>query len=92
MDNKKQKLISEVRLFLNELEKGKPVKESLEWYLINNLKKYLEALNVAVNVKQVKDATERLDMFCIESMNWDTQLFKRCTEITKAGLKIGKDI
>lgn len=87
---KNNELSNEVQAFLDELINTNPKKESLEMYLINNLKIYLNALNNAETATQIKQVTERFDMFCIDSMNWDTPLFKRCTKITKLGLKAAK--
>lgn len=87
----KHELIKEAQLFLIDSKKNEPRKESLEWYLINNLIKYLEALNTSKTAGEIKVATEKLDMFCVESMDWDTSLFKRCTQITELGLKIAKN-
>jgi len=86
----KKELIDQVQLFLYELEKKEVLKESLEWYLINNLKKYVEKLNIAETSSQIKLATEKFDTFCIESMDWDTPLFKRCSKITELGLKLAR--
>lgn len=86
----KQELIKTGQDFLNNIEESRPKQESLEWYLINNLRKYLEVLNCAETAEQIKSATEKLDMFCIESMDWDTPLFKRCTTLTDLGLKVAK--
>jgi len=86
----KNNLINEAQNFLDDLEKSNPENESLEWYLINNLKGYLTAINTATTTKQIKQATEKLDMFCVDSMNWNAPLFKRCTKITDLGLKLAK--
>ncbi len=86
----KHELIKEAQFFLYDLEGKEQKQESLECYLINNLKKYLEALNCAETAVQIQKATEDLDMFCLDSMDWDTPLFKRCTKITELGLKVSK--
>ena len=86
----KDKLISEIQNFLDEIEKNKPSNESLEWYLINNLKEYFSAVDNATTAKQIKQATEKLDMFCVDSMNWDAPLFKRCNKITELGFRLAK--
>lgn len=86
----KRELIRETQSFLTELKKNEPRKESLEWYLINNLINYLSVLNTSKTAMEIKTATEKLDMFCIECMDWNTPLFKRCTKITDLGLKLVK--
>lgn len=91
MDINKQQLINEVQSFLHDIEIMNPKKESLEWYLVNNLKKYLKELISAETITQIKKSTEIIDIFCVESMDWNTALFKRCTKITELGLKITKN-
>ncbi|OGT26075.1 MAG: hypothetical protein A3B71_04235 [Gammaproteobacteria bacterium RIFCSPHIGHO2_02_FULL_42_43] len=87
----KQQLINEVQTFLQELKKNNPERESLEWYLINNLNRYLESLTAAGSAQEIKIATKILSRFCVDCMNWDTTLFKQCTKITHLGLKIAKN-
>ncbi len=87
----KQELITEVQIFLEELKKNNPEKGSHEWYLINNLNNYLELLIITNTSTAIKSASEKLDMYCIDCMNWDTPLFKRCMKITRLGLKIAKN-
>lgn len=86
----KHQLISEIQKFLDNLEANNPSNESLEWYLINNLKEYFDEINNATTAKQIKQATEKFDMFCVDSMDWDTPLFERCTKLTNLGLKLAK--
>ncbi len=86
----KNQLIIEVRSFLNALAVQQPKQESLEWYLANNLEDYLKDLEEAQKPNEIKVATKILSRFCIESMDWDTPLFKRCTKITELGLKVSK--
>ena len=88
MHIEKKQLISEVEIFLDELKKKNPGRESLEWYLINNLNNYLISLTAAETAKEIKLATAKFDMFCIDCMNWDTPLFKRCANISDIGFKI----
>lgn len=85
-------LITEVKLLIKELAAHESVKESHEWYLKNNLAIYLEELEKIKNTDELKIATRIFSRFCLESMDWDTPLFKRCTKITELGLKIAKNL
>ena len=87
----KEQLIKKTEFFLEEIESFKPKNETLEWYLSNNLKKYLESIRFANGSTEIRNATRILSRFCTESMNWDTDLYKKCTAITSVGFKIGKD-
>lgn len=84
-------LIAEVELLLKDINFQQPEKESLEWYLRNNLIDYLEDLKKIESPGDLKICTRILSRFCVESMDWDTPLFKRCTKITEIGLKIAKN-
>lgn len=86
----KEELIKEVTLFLKDIDTENPKLESLEWYLRNNLGDYLLDIKKADTSIQIKKATYILSRFCIESMDWDTYLFQRCTKITELGLKLAK--
>jgi hypothetical protein len=87
----KYELIEQSQLLLCKLVNTEPKQESIEWYLINNLKQYLEILSNAETAMEIKKATEKLDMCCIESMDWNTPLFKRCAKITELVLKVEKN-
>jgi hypothetical protein len=87
----KQELINKARLFMSELKKENPEKESLEWYLINNLRRYLNALDEARTAEQIKVATYVFRRFYLESMDWDTPLFKQCSNLSKIGSRVAKN-
>lgn len=89
--NRKNQLINEVELLLGDLDVNSPAFESLEWYLRNNLADYLKKIKTSENSHDLKIATKILSRFCLESMDWDTPLFKRCTKITEFGLKLAKN-
>jgi hypothetical protein len=92
MNNEVEILIDKTQIFLNTIEKKAPKRESLEWYLINNLKDFLISIKQAQSKQALNTATRILSRFCLESMDWDTELFKTCSEITELGLKISKNI
>jgi len=87
----KTSLIAEVELLMRDINFQQPEKESLEWYLRNNLTDYLTELKKIESPSDLKISTRILSRFCLESMDWDTPLFKRCTKITELGLKIAKN-
>lgn len=91
MSIEKQQLIDEVKIFLEELKKKNPEKESHEWYLINNLNRYLASLVIAETAYDIKISTKKFDMYCIDCMDWDTPLFKKCAKISDIGFKLVKN-
>ena len=66
------------------------VKESLEWYLRNNLSDYKRVLQSGESAQEVENATRALVRFCTESMDWNTPLYRECCAITDAGTKQAK--
>jgi hypothetical protein len=78
MSLSKSMLIENVDSFLQEIELSNPKQETIEWYLFNNLKKYLSSIADTENPIEIKNATGRLSIFCTESMNWDSELYKKC--------------
>lgn len=85
----KQSVIESVDALLARLEAGKPEKGSLEWYLVNNLRTFGDALSAATEEREIENATHALSRFCTESMDWDTDLFRECTAITTKGMRAG---
>lgn len=91
MKPSKLELIKQTTSFLGEIESLKPQKETLDWYLSNHLKKYLVSVKKADKPLEIRNATGILSRFCTESMDWDTELYKKCTVITSIGFKLGKE-
>lgn len=87
----KDQLVDAIKKLLEDLDIKQQERESLEWYLKNNLNDYLSSVERASTPNDLKKATRVLSRFCLDSMDWDTPLFKRCSQITELGLKIAKN-
>ena len=87
----KSQLLDEVKKFLTDLDIKQPKHGSLEWYLRNHLNDYLSSVEHADNPNDLKAPTRILSRFCVESMDWDTSLYKRCSLITGLGCMIAKN-
>lgn len=61
------------------------VKESVEWYLRNNLNDYKRALQSNASFQEIENATRALTRFGTESMDWNTSLYRDCCAITDEG-------
>jgi hypothetical protein len=85
-----QELIEAIDSLLSRLSEQSREKESLEWYLHNNLVDYKSALQCAETRQEIENATRALIRFCTESMDWDNELFRACTAITNQGIRIAK--
>jgi hypothetical protein len=90
MNTLKVELIEKITVLLNELNLSKPPQESLEWYLLSNLNQYLHSIDVASDHKEISNSTKIFSGFCTESMNWDTELYRKCVDITKVGFQLSK--
>jgi hypothetical protein len=85
-----RELLESIDAVVNRLAQGTPARESLEWYLGNNLRSYREALQKAKTRRDVENATRALSRFCTESMEWSSELFRECTRIQEAGFALAK--
>jgi len=85
-----QDVISAIDMLLIKLERQGPGSDSVEWFLINQLKDYKRLIQHAKSKQEIADATIGLSRFCTESMNWDTELYRECTEITRLGRRLAK--
>ncbi len=91
MNSAKQGFINEIKLFSDELNSKNPRQESLEWYLLNNLKNYLHSISHAQSSQDIIRATKIFSRFCVESMDWNNELYKKCSHITHMGLQFSKE-
>lgn len=78
----KKEIIEIVNIVLENFCKGNIQKETLEWYLKNQLNTYLLAINIADTWVELDKANKILRGFLIDSMDWNTDIFKRCSEVT----------
>jgi hypothetical protein len=85
-----RELLESIDRVLGRLAQGAPPRESLEWYLANNLGSYRDALLSAKTRIDVENATRALSRFCTESMEWDSDLFRECTRIQEEGFALAK--
>lgn len=85
-------LVNLTNALLKQIEIPSSARESLEWYLKNNLSEFQAVVKSAQNAGEVENATLALSRFCTESMDWDTALFKACMEITEKGRKLAKSL
>lgn len=83
-------LLELIDLLRDDLKKKAPVKDSVEWYLLNNLLDYGKALASYKTHEEIGDATRSLSRFCIDSLDWDSEVFRACTEITVRGRRLAK--
>jgi hypothetical protein len=75
---------------LSELKEAAPARQSVEWYLANNLEVFREVLLKNPNRAELAAATAALSRFCTDSMEWKSELFGRVTKITDLGARLSK--
>jgi len=83
-------LLESIDTLLGRLERESPRQESLEWYLVNNLRWYREKMQNAKTKQDVENATRVLSRFSSESMDWASDLFRECTRIEEKGVQLAK--
>ena len=83
-------LVGKIDELLLVIEATHPSRDSLEWYLMNNLKSYKAAVQLASDKLSVENAARAFNRFCTESMDWQTELFKRCAMLADFGLQMGR--
>lgn len=86
----KEKLQMQLASLLSEVEHRLPKNDSLEWYLANQIRRYIVALESSTSKQEIENATAMFSRFCTESMDWDTSLYKKCAAITASGTKLAK--
>lgn len=85
-----KELLELIHRLRDDLEREAPVKDSVEWYLQNNLLDYEKALVSSKSKKEIKDSTRSLSRFCVDSLDWNSDIFRACTEITARGMRLAK--
>jgi hypothetical protein len=86
----KEDLHHRLERLMSEVEARSPLAESVEWYLINQVRTFSGSLDAAKSKQDIENCTGVFSRFCAESMDWDTDLYKKCTEITALGFKLAK--
>ncbi len=86
MATNKQSLIDALENLLAEIEAHNLKKESLEWYLKNNIIKFIASAKSAQSQTEFKSASQIFSRFCTESMDWDTEQYRRCIKLANDGL------
>jgi hypothetical protein len=86
----KDELLSESRALLDDLTSQSIIEGSLEWYLSNNLRVYIESIESSSSAKDIVNAARILSRFCTESMDWETGLYQRCATLIESGFRVGR--
>ncbi|ODB95144.1 hypothetical protein A3197_17425 [Candidatus Thiodiazotropha endoloripes] len=86
----KDELLDESRALLDDLTNQSIIEGSLEWYLNNNLRLFIESIEQSGSAKEIVNAARTLSRFCTESMDWETDLYLRCANLIESGFRLGK--
>jgi hypothetical protein len=65
-------------------------RDTHDWYLYNNLEKYLKVVKSYKSASELKKAASVFGSYCTESMNWNTNEYKFYITLAEAGRKLGK--
>jgi hypothetical protein len=85
-----EQLIELVDALLHEISAREIARESLEWYLRNNLEVFKREVLSSATPRDLENAARALSHFCTESMEWDSELFRACTRITGLAKRMSK--
>ena len=83
-------LIDEVDSRIAELRGFNAPKDSIEFYLLNNLAKYRESLLSAESRQDVDNAASIFSRFCTESMDWGTKEYQAYIDLSTQGYAAAK--
>lgn len=86
-----KKLLEMVDDLISNLEARAPARESVEWYLLNNLLKLREVATNDPSLHDIENAARVLNRFVVDSMDWGDPLFKAVTEITEQAERSAHD-
>lgn len=78
-----EKLLEMLISLVERIELRAPEMESVEWYLLNNLNRFKEILENSPSKHEFENGMRVLSRFCIDSMDWNSPLFKAATSITE---------
>lgn len=84
-------LIVSIESKIAELENSNTPKDSIEFYLLNNLMKYRQSLVTAESKQDVENAASIFGRFCTESMNWDTDEYQKNIRLSESGYRIARN-
>lgn len=83
-------LLAKIDVLLNQIAPASGVHGSLEWYLRNHLIEYKNKISTNSTAVGIENATEILMRFCLESMEWGTDLYRSCTALTEQAIRLSK--
>lgn len=78
-----EKLLQMLDALIEHIETRSPKAESVEWYLLNNLRQFKEISDSSPSRHEFENGLRVLSRFCVDSMDWDDSLFKAATAITE---------
>ncbi len=84
-DLHQKELIEKIDSLQKTIAMKRHEKDSLEWYLGNHLDSYLKVMGSDTPKVDMERADHIFGRFCIDSMDWDTSIFKECSAIRKLG-------
>ena len=78
-----EKLIQMINQLIQKLETQSPKAESVQWYLLNNLCRFKVVAENSPSQHDIENEGRALSRFCVDSMDWEDELFKAATAITE---------
>lgn len=72
------------------LEASHPRPDSTEAYPLTHVRLLSDNARRSYSFDEVRNSARALSKFCVDSMNWDSPLFKRCEALTATVFKHAK--
>jgi hypothetical protein len=78
-----EKLLQMINQLIQQIEVQSMKVESVQWYLLNNLKRFKDVAENNPSRHDIENEGRALSRFCVDSMDWGDDLFRAATAITE---------
>ena len=78
-----EKLRDMINSLISELDARSPHAESVDWYLLNNMRRFRDLVATSPSGHDLKNGVRVLNRFCIDSMEWNDPMFKAVTALAE---------
>lgn len=84
----KHEILACYEALLKDFKKMNAKSGSVEWYLMGHLRRTLDVLPDSFTKTGIENALTPLEHFCTDSMDWDSDLFRRISDLNRAAREL----
>lgn len=84
--------IEKAERLASSIEVSSPAEESIEWYTVNNLRRFASALNQSEAPQDILNACDKLSRFAVDSLEWGSTLMKDVEALSDEGRRVAKQV